>query len=362
MSWRRRSIAGLTAIAVLAVLAVAGGYNVAASSGHLPLMKPLFAWTLRNSVYWRALGETPPQGIADRRLPAGAGHYHLVCRQCHGAPGEAVPESLRHMVPAPPHASELARDWRPRELFWIVKHGIKMTAMPPWPTQQRNDEVWEVADFLRHLPQMERPAYEQAVGHEPVPPGGRSGPLREVLDRCAHCHGRDGSGPAGSDVPVIAGLGERYLRVALEAYRRGARPSGFMQVQAADLTTDQIDALARHFARQPTRLDHNPAVRSGSGAALAEAGRRIAGDGVPGRGVPACAACHGPSESLRAEVFPTLAGQRPDYLREQLELFRRGVRGGGEFAPLMTFVARHLTDRDIEALAEYYGSLGKRAE
>lgn len=33
-----------------------------------------------------------------------------------------------------------------------------------------------------------------------------------------------------------------------------------------------------------------------------------------------------------------------------------------EFAPLMAFAARHLTDRDIEALAAYYGSLGKNPE
>lgn len=95
---------------------------------------------------------------------------------------------------------------------------------------------------------------------------------------------------------------------------------------------------------------------------LAEIGRRIARDGVPERRVPACAACHGPSESPRAEVYPTLAGQRPDYLRKQLELFRREVRGGSEFAPLMAFAARHLTDRDIEALAAYYGYLGKNPE
>lgn len=343
---------------------MAGGYNVAATAGHLPWVKTLLAWTLNNSVYWRSLGETPPVDAAAGRLPAAAaGHYHLVCRQCHGAPGEAVPVSLRNMVPAPLHASELAPDWRPQELFWIVKHGIKMTAMPAWPTQQRNDEVWEMTAFLRHLPQMEPAAYERATGHvHDMAPNDRPVALRDVLDRCARCHGHDGSGPAGSDVPVIGGLGEPYIRGALEAYRRGARPSGFMQVQAADLTTAQIDALARHFAQQRTRLDEKVPAPAASRPALAETGRRIAGDGVPERGIPACAACHGPATSLRAEVFPTLAGQRPEYLEKQLELFRRGIRGGGEFAPLMTFAARHLTDQDIEALARYYGSLGKRSE
>lgn len=357
MSRRGRLIAGLAALALVAVIAVAGGYNVAASSGHLPWVKPLLAWTLKNSVFWRSLDEAPPGDAGRRPLPtSGAGHYHLVCRQCHGTPEEPVPESMRNMVPPPPHALDAVRHWRPRELFWIIKHGIKMTAMPSWPAQHRDDEVWEVVAFMRRLPDMDPAAYARAVGDGIAEMHGPE-ELQETLGRCARCHGMDGTGPARSDVPIIAGLGETYLREALDAYRRGNRASGFMQVQAAGLSAQQIAALARHFSRQtsdPGPPDMTPTAAKPS---MVEAGRRIARDGVRERRIPACAACHGPSESLRAEEYPTLAGQRPGYLRKQLELFRRGTRGGSEFASLMAFAASELTDQDIEALAAYYGSL-----
>ena len=40
----------------------------------------------------------------------------------------------------PPRAlSAHAPDWRPRELFYIVKHGMKFTGMPAWPADGRDD-------------------------------------------------------------------------------------------------------------------------------------------------------------------------------------------------------------------------------
>ena len=38
------------------------------------------------------------------------------------------------------------------ELFEIVDHGVKYSAMPSWPTQARDDEVWSMVAFLRQLP------------------------------------------------------------------------------------------------------------------------------------------------------------------------------------------------------------------
>ena len=69
------------------------------------------------------------------------------------------------MVPAPPVLADVVDDWNSRELFWIVKHGIKYTAMPAWSTQRRDDEVWAMVAFLQQLPRMEAPHYrELALG------------------------------------------------------------------------------------------------------------------------------------------------------------------------------------------------------
>ena len=65
-----------------------------------------------------------------------------------------------------------------------------------------------------------------------------------------------------------------------------------------------------------------------------------------------CSACHG----VQAEgvgSYPKLAGQRPEYLHQQLVNFKKGVRKSA----VMRAMTINLSDMDIKALAIYLGSL-----
>jgi hypothetical protein len=50
------------------------------------------------------------------------------------------PHIVLGMLPEAPDLAALSGRWRDRELFWIVKHGIKYTGMPSWPSLQRYDQ------------------------------------------------------------------------------------------------------------------------------------------------------------------------------------------------------------------------------
>jgi cytochrome c553 len=52
-------------------------------------------------------------------------------------------------------------------------------------------------------------------------------------------------------------------------------------------------------------------------------------------------------------MWPNLAGQKEGYLVKQLKAFRDGVRTD----PMMSPMAKPLTDDDIENLAAYFSSL-----
>ena len=67
-----------------------------------------------------------------------------------------------------------------------------------------------------------------------------------------------------------------------------------------------------------------------------------------------CAVCHG-AEGKKSpnELWPNLAGQKAAYLAKQLKAFRDGARTD----PMMTPMAKPLTDADIENLAAYFSSL-----
>lgn len=221
--------------------------------------------------------------------------------------------------------------------------------------------------FLRRLPDLSPEAYRR-MARGPVA-GERPQPVQDdqdaALAACARCHGYDGAGVDAVALPRLDGQSAAYLNAALEAFATGQRASGIMQTQASAIERRHYEALSRHFATAGGRARGSASDAFEEGGAdessdLSEAGRRLAQHGDPERLVPACAACHGPVSYPRAERFPELAGQRTSYLRRQLELFRRGVRGGSDFAPIMQMAAQNLSDHDIAALAHYYGSLSGR--
>jgi cytochrome c553 len=76
----------------------------------------------------------------------------------------------------------------------------------------------------------------------------------------------------------------------------------------------------------------------------------------PTKLVGTCAPCHG-FEGIGKDVeIPNLAGQHDVYLSYQLRAFRSGRRKH----PDMSFMARKLTDAEINALATYYSGLPPR--
>ena len=80
----------------------------------------------------------------------------------------------------------------------------------------------------------------------------------------------------------------------------------------------------------------------------------MAGDVEAGKSKAAsCASCHGPQGISNNPLWPNLAGQKAGYLVKQMKAFRDGTRSD----PMMSPMAKPLSDADIENLAAYYASL-----
>jgi hypothetical protein len=58
------------------------------------------------------------------------------------------------MRPRPPHLTEAAADWDLREVFWLVRHGVKMSGMPAFGPSQDDQAIWNIAAFVKELPAM----------------------------------------------------------------------------------------------------------------------------------------------------------------------------------------------------------------
>ena len=168
-------------VAMLLVLAAAGlivvmtgSYDVAATSGHRPSMRWALDTTMRNSVQRQAEGLRPPERMTAQMITAGAGEYKAMCAHCHAGPGIERAGWAQSMTPQPPHLTEAAAEWAPHEIFWIVRHGIKMTGMPAFGPTHDDATLWNIAAFVSRLPGMtpeQYAAFPEGHGAEPAEAG-----------------------------------------------------------------------------------------------------------------------------------------------------------------------------------------------
>lgn len=95
-------------------------------------------------------------------------------------------------------------------------------------------------------------------------------------------------------------------------------------------------------------------VAAMAGILMGLSGTVLAGDPAAGKTKSTtCAGCHGPAGVSANPLWPNLAGQHAPYLAKQMKAFRDGTRTD----PMMSPMAKPLSDQDIEDLAAYYSSL-----
>ena len=129
----------------------------------------------------RAADVVVPQSIPTQDIQRGFAQYRDSCVYCHGAPGVDATDWAQALQPEPPFLADAVPARQPAELFWIIRNGIKMTAMPAFGRHLNDRDIWGVVGFIRQLPGMSNEAYARLVeeadraassqGGTPPPPG-----------------------------------------------------------------------------------------------------------------------------------------------------------------------------------------------
>lgn len=215
--------ASLLAIAVVGVAAFvqSGAYDVSATNQHLTPTYWLIEATMRRAVARRAAEIPVPPLDAPETIAAGLAHYRAQCVKCHGAPGVAPEPFALGMTPLPAPLAQTAREWRPAEIFWVVKYGLKMTGMPAWEFRLSDDAIWAVVAFVNQLPRLSPREYAHlsappAAPASGVPRNGRADLARgkTALQQyaCVACHEIPGITGATARVgPPLGGIATRGL-------------------------------------------------------------------------------------------------------------------------------------------------------
>ena len=168
---------------------------------------------------------------------------------------------------------------------------------------------------------------------------------------CAACHGVDGNS-INPEWPSLAGQNARYHVAQLQAYQSGQRQNVLMSGMAMGLSEQDMEDLAAFYLAQPVTLrqaDPN----------LVPLGERIYRGGVAERGVPACAACHGPKGiGNPLSGYPMIRAQHATYTAVTLREYASGARTTDTpYNQMMRNIASGLTEVEIVALASYIQGL-----
>jgi mono/diheme cytochrome c family protein len=158
------ALAGLAAAAAGAVVLRAGWYDTTATSQHLQMVYSLLEKGMHYSVRNHSSEVSVPPLGAPQQLARGAVVYATHCAQCHGGPGSAQAKFGQSMQPLPGPLIDAGERWQPRELYWITKHGIKMSGMPAWQFHMSDADLWAVVAFMGVLPTLSARDYAQATG------------------------------------------------------------------------------------------------------------------------------------------------------------------------------------------------------
>lgn len=135
-----------------------GLFNVAASNPHTKFTEWITHETMIHSVRHHAGSSTVPR-LDTAQILAGFCTYETHCVACHGAPAIAREQWVGGMEPSPPYLLDTTSRWKPTQLFWIVKNGIKMTGMPSWRDSLDDGQVWEVVGLLEAMRKMPPQTY-----------------------------------------------------------------------------------------------------------------------------------------------------------------------------------------------------------
>jgi ketosteroid isomerase-like protein/mono/diheme cytochrome c family protein len=225
-----------------AVLALAAGaafvhfglFDISADTPHSRPVHWLVETVRERSIAMRSRNiQVPP--LDDPALIAqGASDYSAMCTGCHLAPGMDQDSEMRAgLYPQPPNLSKPS-DLSPAEMFWTIKHGVKMTAMPAWGKTHDDPRMWAMVALIQKLPDMSLQQYQALAdaggGHSHAHGSGSEAMPGMNMKSGGDAHaGHDHSGAADA----MPGMDMRPKKSSTSSDTPEAAVEGFLKALAA---------------------------------------------------------------------------------------------------------------------------------
>jgi len=141
-----------------------GIFNVAANEKHWDITTSFLEFVRDSSISLRSKSIPVPDLTSRDRITRAAANYAAMCAQCHLAPGLENSELYEGLYPKPPVFNNLENITRqPKEIFWIIKNGLKMTGMPAWGNYNSDEQIWDLVALITSLNRIKPEQYTKFV-------------------------------------------------------------------------------------------------------------------------------------------------------------------------------------------------------
>ena len=172
--------------AVAAVVVFTGVYNIGADAPHSKIVTMALQQVRERAIVHHSRNIVAPADLnAPQRLATGAGLYNEMCSGCHLGPGLEKSEMSQGLYPPAPELAT-ASDRSAAQQFWMIKHGVKLSAMPAWGKTHDDQLIWDMVSFIRTLPKMSSAQYQAAIA---TAPGSHDEMMKDMPGMAGMAHG-----------------------------------------------------------------------------------------------------------------------------------------------------------------------------
>ena len=107
-------------------------------------------------------------------------HFADHCAICHANNGSGNTEIGRNLFPKVPDMRlPQTQNLTDAEIYYAIHNGIRLTGMPAWGMQEKDDDSWKLVQFIRHLPQLTPDEEREMESLNPKGPGEKQEELEE---------------------------------------------------------------------------------------------------------------------------------------------------------------------------------------
>jgi mono/diheme cytochrome c family protein len=98
---------------------------------------------------------------------AGAVNFQHYCQVCHGADGHGTGVLFTETMspPIPDLDDDDIQEYTDGQLKWIIQNGIRFTGMPGWNGIVKDEQMWYMVSYIRHLPKRENASVTRVSRH-----------------------------------------------------------------------------------------------------------------------------------------------------------------------------------------------------